>query len=335
MNSQADGRIWLLRLVLPGRWGRWLTSLLIFSCMFLLLGSGGVWTDVLPEAARASRGTSLFFCVILAYIIPIFHFICERSQSALCALTPVLDLEVEQIALREAALVHKSRRWSLMVLSIGFLAGIAHSALLRSAVSATPTPSTIGPAVVTVISTVAIWLVMTTVIAALVHNASLFAHLSKNLKFDLLNTHALKPFATVAVISTLAMIGAQAAFPLMLMEGEISALTYLPGLVATAGPMLLMLFLPIWPVHRLLAAKKRKTLDDLTRQIVNAPQLTDDQQTALAVLNPLLAFRREIMQVPEWPFDVGLLARLLLYLILPPLTWVGAALVENLVDSVL
>jgi hypothetical protein len=41
------------------------------------------------------------------------------------------------------------------------------------------------------------------------------------------------------------------------------------------------------------------------------------------------------MQVPEWPFDIGLLARLLLYLILPPLTWVGAALIENLVDSVL
>ena len=99
--------------------------------------------------------------------------------------------------------------------------------------------------------------------------------------------------------------------------------------------MLLMLFLPIWPVHRLLAEKKRRTLDDLTQQIVSAPKLTDDQASALAVLNPLLAFRREIMHVSEWPFDIGLLARLLLYLILPPLTWVGAALIENLVDSVL
>ena len=334
MSSQADKRIWLLRLVLPGRWGRWLTSLLVFSCMFLLLGSAGVWTDILPDSARSSRSTSLFFCVILAYIIPIFHFICERSQAALCALSPVLDLGVEQIALQERALTHKPRRWRLMVLSAGLLAGSAHNAVLWIATSDLPMPSNIGPSVVTVFATMAVWLVMTTVVFALVHNASLIARLSKRLKIDLLNTQALKPFATVAVISTLAMIGAQAAYPLMLIE-EISTITYLPGLVATAGPMLLMLFLPIWPVHRLLAEKKRRTLDDLTQQIVSAPKLTDNQASALAVLNPLLAFRREIMHVSEWPFDIGLLARLLLYLILPPLTWVGAALIENLVDSVI
>ncbi|MCZ6459328.1 MAG: hypothetical protein O6766_08200 [Gammaproteobacteria bacterium] len=322
-------------MVLPGRWGRWLTSLLIFSGMFLLLGSAGVWTDILPDSARSSRSASFFFCVILAYIIPVFHFICERSQTALCALTPVLDLDVEQIALQERALIHKPRRWRLIVLSVGLLAGSAHNAVLWIANGDVPVSSNIGTWVVTVFATMAVWLVMTTVVFALVHNASLFARLSKRLKIDLLNTPALKPFATVAVISTLAMIGAQAAYPLMLMEGEISTITYLPGLVATAGPMLLMLFLPIWPVHRLLADQKRKTIDGLTQQIVNAPRMTDDQQAALAELNPLLAFRREIMQVPEWPFDIGLLARLLLYLILPPLTWVGAALIENLVDSVL
>ena len=335
MISQTDRKIWLLRLVLPGRWGRWLTSLLIFSCMFLLFGSVGVWTDILPDSARSSRSASLFFCVVLAYIIPVFHFICERSQAALCALSPVLDLDVEQIALQEQSLVHKPRRWRLTVLSVGLLSGAAHNAVLWIVESDVPIPTNIGPSVVTVFATMAIWLVMTTVVFALVHNAVRIARLSKRLNIDLLNTPALKPFATVAVISTLAMIGAQAAYPLMLMEGEISTITYLPGLMMTAGPMLLMLFLPIWPVHRLLAEKKRETLDYLTQQIVSAPKLTDNQASALAELNPLLAFRREIMQVPEWPFDIGLLARLLLYLILPPLTWVGAALIENLVDSVL
>jgi len=37
--------------------------------------------------------------------------------------------------------------------------------------------------------------------------------------------------------------------------------------------------------------------------------------------------------VSEWPFDVGVITRLGLYLIIPPLTWIGAVLIERLVDD--
>ena len=37
----------------------------------------------------------------------------------------------------------------------------------------------------------------------------------------------------------------------------------------------------------------------------------------------------------EWPFDVGVMTRLAFYLVIPPLTWVGAALIENAVDALL
>ena len=47
---------------------------------------------------------------------------------------------------------------------------------------------------------------------------------------------------------------------------------------------------------------------------------------------PLLALRREVLNTPEWPVDLSLLARLSLYLIIVPLTWIGAALIENIVD---
>ena len=47
------------------------------------------------------------------------------------------------------------------------------------------------------------------------------------------------------------------------------------------------------------------------------------------------AYRREIAQASTWPFDSSNLTRLLFYLIIPPLTWAGAALIENLVDWLL
>jgi hypothetical protein len=42
--------------------------------------------------------------------------------------------------------------------------------------------------------------------------------------------------------------------------------------------------------------------------------------------------RREVQQVSTWPFDGTNLFRIAFYLLLIPLTWVGAALVENLVE---
>ena len=56
----------------------------------------------------------------------------------------------------------------------------------------------------------------------------------------------------------------------------------------------------------------------------------DLQQT-----NMLLDYRNRGQQVREWPFSVGGLGILTLYLVIPPLTWVGAALIENLVDTIL
>jgi hypothetical protein len=66
--------------------------------------------------------------------------------------------------------------------------------------------------------------------------------------------------------------------------------------------------------------------------------MTDEgmaEAESLSAITRLLLYRREIQQASEWPFDMPTLTRLGLYLILPPLTWVAAALIENLVDKLL
>jgi hypothetical protein len=42
-----------------------------------------------------------------------------------------------------------------------------------------------------------------------------------------------------------------------------------------------------------------------------------------------------VQRVSDWPLDIGALSQLAFYLIIPPLTWVGAALIENVVDALL
>lgn len=45
--------------------------------------------------------------------------------------------------------------------------------------------------------------------------------------------------------------------------------------------------------------------------------------------------RREVSELPVWPFDVSTLARLLTCAIIVTLTWAGAALIEIVVNAIL
>jgi hypothetical protein len=237
---------------------------------------------------------------------------------------------------------HKPRPWFLWVLAIGLASGLAHNLLLFGSASQLAR-GFIGHASVAavVVGTWLTWVFITFALAALLDNARLMAGLGRRVRIDLLQPHALRPFGSVAVLSTLMVVGAMAAFPVMFVDRELSAMAYVPGLVAMAVPMLLLAALPLWPVHRRLRQAKAEAVADVNRRIGAAvdaagsePGMAVDDR-ALAVLAPLLTYRQEVVQASEWPVDISVVRRLGLYLIIPPLTWVGAALIEKLLDVLL
>ncbi len=90
---------------------------------------------------------------------------------------------------------------------------------------------------------------------------------------------------------------------------------------------------PVWPIHIALRKFKRAELARVQEEIdsrrQDQPQSSWHSHEAVA---PLLTYRREIASVPEWPFDLSIMVRFGLYLVIVPLTWIGAALIENLVE---
>ena len=50
-------------------------------------------------------------------------------------------------------------------------------------------------------------------------------------------------------------------------------------------------------------------------------------------MDTLLDMRERVAHAPGWPMDLAGVRRILLYVVLPPLTWAAAALVEMLIDS--
>jgi hypothetical protein len=319
---------------LPG--GRVTAGALLGGLLLATFWLAGVFGEASVGGRAGATGAALFFSVFLGYIVPIFGFIVGRTAAALSQLRDVLDVDQAQYEHWQSRLYDKPLPWLAWVLAIGVTSGTAHNLLLFSAFGDyNGAGRWTTPMVAVAVGTQMTWIVVTVAVAALIDNAIVLNRAARHSRVEPFNPERLRPFASVAVVSTLALIGAQAVFPVMFVDDDLSAAAYLPGMLATGLPMLLMAVLPVWPVHQRLAATKRRLLEDTNRRIARLPLPDPDRPDSIATLAPLLAYRREIRAISEWPFDISVMARLALILVIPPLTWVGAALVENLVESVL
>ena len=322
-------QIWILKLVPGFRYGGWLAALLIFSLLYPLFRLG------IDEHGAIST-PALFFSLIIAYIIPVFSFITARAEEALRELAPLLPANSEEPPLSRDRLQTVSGKILLAQLLSGTVLGLGHLSFIRGSITQMLQGLLNSPtALITTFGTVLVWVVMITVISMLVQQAVLFAKLGAKIHISLLNTQALVAFGRVASYSSLAIIGALAMFPLMNLDSRIEMAEGLPGAVATVGPLIMIFFIPVWPVHRRLSALKKEALKALSVRLESCLGDDDDTQPPpekMAELTSLLAYRREISQVSTWPFDLSSMTRLLLYLVIVPLTWAGAALIERLVD---
>jgi hypothetical protein len=96
------------------------------------------------------------------------------------------------------------------------------------------------------------------------------------------------------------------------------------------------LILPLRGIHRRIRVQKRLELQVIRRKIhEESENLLDGSATIDHRLTALLAMERRIESVDEWPFDVGSLSRFGFYLLLGLGSWVGAALVERVMESAL
>ena len=329
----AANKIWLLRLVPTFRFGRLLTGVLLASLLLPLfyLGSNEDPSDSAP---------ALFFSLIIAYIIPVFSLITATSEEALEELRPILDLDEASFEETRSKLHSSSLLQTALCLAIGALCGFAHMSLIRGSVTATVQQMLSNMSdFMSTLGTLLVWMIMTTVITMLIRQTILFSRLgAEHVQISLPTTRRLLPFARVSIISSLAVIGALALFPLIGIESGLNLLESVPGAVAMLVPLVIMFITPVWPIHRSLSALKERELQAVNNRIdlcLSGRDTVELEDSELRQLTLLLTYRREINHVPTWPFDMGNITRLTLYLVIVPLTWAGAALIENLVDYLL
>lgn len=333
--------IWLLKLVPPGALGRPLSALLLGVTSAMLFWWGGVLgapKGMIPTEAKAA---ALYFCFLVAYLPATLHFIVERSEASFDRLAPLLPVPsglnktLEEL---RHSIRHKTLAWLLINLCLGILLWLIQSwflaggfpgmqmALLESTESMM---MALGP--------LPVWMFTCCAIGAMVNNATLFRRLAGDIDCDVFNTDPLMAFGSMAVSAVLLVIGLQASFSIMWLGGIDSPWAITPGLAITMVAMIYLLLAPITPLHRRISDAKVRALGDLQQHIdaARGPSFDAADPVQARKLADLLTLRREITGVREWPFAMDVLARLGLYLVIVPLTWVGAALIEMLVSAML
>ncbi len=322
-------RIWILKLVPGFPYAGFLSAMLIFLLLYPLFRLGVTESD-------ETSAPALFFSLIIAYIIPVFSFITARAEEALAELTPHLPADNATLLSARDRLHTVSLRTMLLLLLGSSLLGLGHISFIRGSFTHMLHEMLADlPSFISTLGAVLVWVVMSTVIFMLVQQAVWFARLGAEVRISLLNRQVLLPFGRVAIFSSLAVIGALALFPLMGVDSTLVLTEGLPAVIATAGPVLVMFIIPVWPVHRRMSALKARESVALTSRIeacLGDGDGSDLAREKMAELTPLLAYRQEIARISTWPFDIGSLTRLILYLVIVPLTWAGAALIERLVD---
>ena len=289
---------------------------------------------------RPRRRHPIVFCFIIAYIIPASRYTNQQTIAAFESLRPDLNLDLSDMEELGDSLAGITLKDQIIVLAFGLLWGFTHIYFLLTAqgglIESLQLLDLFGYSILA--ATTLTWCLFTTIISSLISNVLIFARLARdNIHVDLLNSTKLRPFSRVAVYSTLVLVGALASFPLLLIDQEAGYLEVLPGFFATFLPMVFIFLIPLLPIRKRIIECKSKELESIQHQI-NRLTLSENKllqnRKKLSELQPLLDYRREIRQVPEWPFDSPVFLRLLFYLAIPPLTWVGAALIERWVDSV-
>ena len=295
----------------------------------------GVFSGRAPGDGGPAVEVVVFFCLLVAYIVPVFDFISERTAKALAALKPWLTASPATAQRWEARLARKTWAWRGWVALGGLAAGVAHNLLLYGTLRIAPLGGSGLMDTAFTLGMLLVWTVMMLALSALTYNAVLFARVARNVQVDPLHSQRLRPFADAAIYPTLVVLGALALFPLQLADDETSPMAFIPGVLATCLPLLAVAALPVWPIHGRMAAAKREALAAVEAELAALPRPDPARPETLERVAPLLAYRRELQAAQEWPFDLGSLARLVLYLVIVPLTWIGAALIEQVVEAAL
>lgn len=302
----------------------------VFALYFALAGGPDISVGSL-ELWREFAGPTLVMALLIGYAPAAAAYSYRAQLELLRALRPVLgpaDADPKLLAARVTR--HDAR----LLRTVGWIAVAASLAVIGSEADvASRGHGRAGLGWSLYQNALAFWLSVRVVVHDLQVSAR-FSRLGQRVHVDLLNLRPLAPFARRGLHGALVCIVALSIFSLIFLLGHAAPVA--PGFQALMlAVAAVALVLPVRGVHREIVRAKTRDLERLTAEIAKERHGLLEAGDASPRLVSLLALKTHLEAVREWPFDLPTVARFALYVAIGLGSWLGAAIVERVLDVLL
>jgi hypothetical protein len=155
-------------------------------------------------------------------------------------------------------------------------------------------------------------------------------------RIDLLDLSPLAPFTQQGLTNALLLIGLLSIWSLVMLETGFGQMMFVIG-SATLLVTALALLSPVRGVHKRIRQAKETELGWVNGEIskqLNSYQNSDTDRRSGEIAD-LVAYRGLVASVPEWPFTSSTYTRLVLYALLPVVSWGVGIVAEEIVGRAL
>ncbi len=163
------------------------------------------------------------------------------------------------------------------------------------------------------------------------NSATLFNGQGQTVVIAIYDSSKLEPFARGGVDDVLLITGAMALTSIQALDAQFRLGNFLAALLVGLPAAAYLLIRPMWAVHLRLLQQKREFLADINAQITRLREAV----APIPELELVLQHRDRLQRTYTWPIDLAIVYRLLFYVVIPPLAWLGAALMETAVQGFL
>ncbi len=177
----------------------------------------------------------------------------------------------------------------------------------------------------------AIWILLGCLLAIRGRIAIAFRRVSEQVTVDIFEPSNLKPFAQIGLIDVLTITAGLVLSSVQSLDFSFRLDNYSKAIIIVVPAMLYLSIYPMWGIHKRMKLMRQQQLDELNALILTTPKDLDIAH--LNQLEILLQRRERVSSAATWPIDLAILQRFMFYIIIPPLAWVGAALVESAIDG--
>lgn len=272
---------------------------------------------------------AIAYPALFGYLVGMVAFAAQRAQQYLNALRPILAPEADVVA-RCLNRMPRLNVWAATF--VGILVGLFNIDLatvfgLRDTPAAAVDFALAGASML-------IWVVIARFTYLVLHNARVFSRLgAHHTRVDLYRPATLRPFAQIGILYLLIIMGALALSPLQALDASFRIENYSWGFAIGVPAAIALPLLAMRGIRKATLAAKQADLAQLDAAIATASR--DLDASATQTLNALLERRAYIKEQHGWPMDLRTWSRAAFYVVIPPLAWVGAALVERAIESLI